>query len=80
MLPSEVLRSKVFVAPFVHENVPQLAETIGFTQVLMASDYPHPEGFADARSFRRLVATMPENQQRAILHDNLAALLGTTSR
>ena len=78
ILPSEVLRSKVFIAPFVYENVPQLAETIGYTQVLMASDYPHPEGFADARSFRRLVAPLPEIQQRAILHDNLAALLGTS--
>ena len=74
-LPSEILRTKVFIAPFVYENVPQLAETIGFTQVLMASDYPHPEGFADARSFRRLVAPLPANQQRAILHDNLMGLL-----
>jgi predicted TIM-barrel fold metal-dependent hydrolase len=74
-MPSEVLRTKVFIAPFIYENIPQLAETIGFTQVLMASDYPHPEGFADARSFRRLVAPLPENQRRAILHDNLVTLL-----
>jgi predicted TIM-barrel fold metal-dependent hydrolase len=76
MMPSDVLRTKVFIAPFVYEDVPQLAQTVGFTQVLMASDYPHPEGFADARSFRRLVAPLPDDQQRAILHDNLAGLLG----
>jgi predicted TIM-barrel fold metal-dependent hydrolase len=74
-LPSEVLRTKVFIAPFVYEDVPQLCRAVGYTQVLMASDYPHPEGFADARSFRRLVAPLPEQQQQAILHDNLATLL-----
>ena len=70
-----MLRTKVFIAPFVYEDVPQLCRTVGYTQVLMASDYPHPEGFADARSFRRLVAPLPEQQQQAILHDNLATLL-----
>jgi predicted TIM-barrel fold metal-dependent hydrolase len=75
MPPSEILRSRVWVAPFVYENLPLLCEQIGYTQILMASDYPHPEGFADARSFRSLVTLLPEVQQRAILHDNLAALL-----
>jgi predicted TIM-barrel fold metal-dependent hydrolase len=75
MLPSEILRSRVFVAPFVYENIPQLCEQIGYTQILMASDYPHPEGFGDARSFRALVEPLSAPQQRAILHDNLAALL-----
>jgi predicted TIM-barrel fold metal-dependent hydrolase len=74
-MPSEILREKVYIAPFVYENVPQLCQAIGYTQVLAASDYPHPEGYADARSFRKLVEPLPENQQRAVLHDNLATLL-----
>ena len=42
-----MLGTKVWIAPFVYEDVPQLCDLIGASQVLMASDYPHPEGFDD---------------------------------
>jgi predicted TIM-barrel fold metal-dependent hydrolase len=73
--PSELLRSHVSIAPFVYEDVAGLCELMGTSQVLMASDYPHPEGFDDARKFRALVQAMPDDAQAAVLHDNLARLL-----
>ncbi len=74
--PSEVLRRHVFVSPYHEEDVATLAETLGPSQVLLGSDYPHPEGLAEPRQFLQSIARLPEDAQRCIARDNLRGLLG----
>jgi predicted TIM-barrel fold metal-dependent hydrolase len=76
MRPSETLRRHVYVAPFVYENVPALIGTLGVDHVLMASDYPHPEGFAEAGRFTDLLGDLTSDETRKVMRDNTAKLLG----
>jgi predicted TIM-barrel fold metal-dependent hydrolase len=74
--PSETLRKHVYVAPFIYDDVAGLVDIMGPERVLMASDYPHPEGCAEAGEFVTLLQTMPEGPTRQIMRDNTAGLLG----
>jgi predicted TIM-barrel fold metal-dependent hydrolase len=74
--PSETLRRHVYAAPFVYEDVPQLVRLIGADHVLMATDYPHPEGFPTAADFLRIMQGLTGAEVRAIMRDNAASLLG----
>jgi predicted TIM-barrel fold metal-dependent hydrolase len=76
MRPSETLRRHVYVAPFVYENVAALVGTLGADHVLMASDYPHPEGFADASTFTELLGDLSADDTKKVMRDNTAGLLG----
>jgi predicted TIM-barrel fold metal-dependent hydrolase len=76
MRPSETLRRHVYVAPFVYENVPALIGTLGVDHVLMASDYPHPEGFAEAGRFTDLLEGLTPDDTRKVMRDNTGNLLG----
>ena len=47
--------------------------------IVMGSDFPHGEGFADPSDFVDLVAELPAAEQRRLLHDNALVLVGRTS-
>jgi len=74
--PSAILKRRVFVSPYHEEDIVGLAEQLGPTQVLLGSDYPHPEGLAEPRQFLETIDTLPEADQRRIARDNLRTLLG----
>jgi predicted TIM-barrel fold metal-dependent hydrolase len=74
--PSQILRRHVFVSPYHEEDIVALAETVGASQVLFGSDYPHPEGLAEPADFADAIASLPAADVRAIMRDNALGLLG----
>ena len=72
--PSEVFREKVFVSPYHEEDVVALADTIGASQVLFGSDYPHAEGLAEPLAFRESLAGLAAADQDLIMGETLAGL------
>jgi predicted TIM-barrel fold metal-dependent hydrolase len=74
--PSEVLKRHVFVSPYHEEDIVGLVGQIGARQVLLGSDFPHPEGLAEPRQFMETIGTLPELDRRRIARDNLRDLLG----
>lgn len=61
LLPSEYLRRQVRVSPLRHDPAADVIERVGDGIVVFSSDYPHPEGGADAVATfkRRLDAIEP---------------------
>jgi predicted TIM-barrel fold metal-dependent hydrolase len=72
--PSELFSRHVWVSPFFEDDVVGLADRIGVGQVLMGSDYPHPEGLAEPREFAEELEGLGESDQRRILRDSFAGL------
>jgi hypothetical protein len=72
--PSDIFRRHVSVAPFDDDDTRGLVNLIGASQVLLGSDYPHPEGFPEPRKFFEGTDLTPD-ERRLIEHDNAAALL-----
>jgi predicted TIM-barrel fold metal-dependent hydrolase len=74
--PSAIVRRHLFVSPYHEEDIPALARTLGASQVLFGSDFPHPEGLAEPAEFTGEIAALPEAEQRLILRDNAMRLVG----
>jgi predicted TIM-barrel fold metal-dependent hydrolase len=74
--PSAILRRHVFVSPYHEEDIPELARTVGASQVLFGSDFPHPEGLAEPAEFADEIGELPASEQRLILRDNALRLVG----
>ena len=68
----------VWVAPFVEDSVPALAQEIPVERILFGSDYPHAEGFAEPREFFGHVADFSVEDQRKIMRENARELTFTT--
>jgi predicted TIM-barrel fold metal-dependent hydrolase len=73
--PTTVFKRNIHVSPFWEEDLGALADTIGVTQVLFGSDYPHPEGLADPVSYVKELEGLPEDEVRKIMGGNLARLM-----
>jgi len=73
--PTETFRQNVWVAPFYEDDVVGLVETIGASQVLNGSDYPHPEGLAEPHEFVEELEGLPDAQVRQVMRDNFAMLV-----
>jgi predicted TIM-barrel fold metal-dependent hydrolase len=73
--PITVFKRSIHVSPFWEEDLGALADTIGVTQVLFGSDYPHPEGLADPVSYVKELEGLPEDEVRKIMGGNLARLM-----
>ncbi len=73
--PIDVIKRQVHVSPFWEEDLGALAELIGEDRVLFGSDYPHPEGLAEPRSYVEGLKHLPEALQNKIMGGNLARLM-----
>ena len=73
--PSEVVKQHVLVAPYHEEDVPALIDTIGVSQVLFGSDYPHPEGLAEPAEFADLLGDLSAEGMRMVMRDNARQLV-----
>jgi predicted TIM-barrel fold metal-dependent hydrolase len=73
--PVAVFKRQIHVSPFWEENLVELAELIGDTNVLFGSDYPHPEGLADPASYVQELEGAPEETVRKIMGGNLSRLM-----
>ena len=77
--PSEIVKQHVFVSPYHEEDIVALTRSIGVSQVLFGSDWPHPEGLAEPSEFADSIAELPAGDVRRIMRDNLQGLLTATS-
>ncbi len=68
--PSQIFRRHVFVTPHHEENIGELVDAIGPSQVLFGSDFPHAEGLAEPRRFVEGLTELPEEQIRMIMGEN----------
>ena len=73
--PSDIFRRHVFVSPYHEEPIAELAATIGTSQVLFGSDWPHAEGLAEPLDFTESLVGMSDAEVRMIMRDNLAGLV-----
>jgi predicted TIM-barrel fold metal-dependent hydrolase len=74
--PIEVFRRNIWVSPFWEENLLELVELCGEERVVFGSDWPHPEGLAEPRSYFDYVEGLNDSLVRRIVHDNADALVG----
>jgi predicted TIM-barrel fold metal-dependent hydrolase len=74
--PIEAFKRNVWISPFHEDNIEQLVKTVGADHVLFGSDFPHPEGLAEPRSYLdHLPPDLPDEQVAAIMGGNLARIM-----
>lgn len=74
--PIEAFRRNVWVSPFHEDDIGSLIDAIGVEHVLFGSDYPHPEGLAEPRSYvDHLPAGLPAEDLAKIMGGNLADIM-----
>ena len=74
--PLDTVREHIWVTPYYEEDVRKLADTIGITQVLFGSDWPHGEGLADPASFVDELTDFTSEEVQRIMRDNCTELVG----
>jgi predicted TIM-barrel fold metal-dependent hydrolase len=75
--PSAIFQRHVRVAPYPEDDVVEIVRTLGqCDSIVMGSDYPHGEGFANPADFADLLTALPEDDRRKILRDNALVLVG----
>jgi predicted TIM-barrel fold metal-dependent hydrolase len=74
--PSRILKRHVFVSPYHEEDIPALVQTLGASQVVFGSDYPHPEGLAEPSDFVAGIEKLPDDEIRMIMRENSLGLVG----
>jgi len=71
--PVEAFRRNVWVSPFHEDDIAALIDAIGVDKVVFGSDFPHPEGLADPRSYLdHLPPGLADDDVAAIMGANLA--------
>jgi predicted TIM-barrel fold metal-dependent hydrolase len=73
--PSLIFRRHVYVSPFHSEDIPALVDTIGASQILFGSDFPHQECIVPPAAFAEALDTLPPDQVRRIMRENTRELL-----
>jgi predicted TIM-barrel fold metal-dependent hydrolase len=84
--PSEIFKRHVFVSPHHYgEDIGELVDLLGATQVLFGSDFPHAEGMSDVDDYREQTAALaarvnrPDDTIHLVMRDNGLRLLGLPS-
>ncbi len=74
--PVEAFKRNVYVSPFHEDDIEKLIETIGVDHLLFGSDYPHPEGLAEPRSYLdHLPSGLADDDVAKIMGGNLASIM-----
>ena len=73
--PSEILKQHVLVSPYHEEDIEALIETLGVSQVLFGSDFPHPEGLAEPKEFAASLPSLPPEELRMVMRENTRQLV-----
>jgi predicted TIM-barrel fold metal-dependent hydrolase len=68
--PRDQFIENCWVAPFVEEDVQELARHLPVERILFGSDWPHGEGYPAPKDFLANVADFTAADQRRIMHDN----------
>jgi predicted TIM-barrel fold metal-dependent hydrolase len=72
--PAEQFIEHCWVAPFVEDDVDDLARHLPVERILFGSDWPHAEGLAQPRDFFANVASFSLDDQRKIMVENARSL------
>jgi predicted TIM-barrel fold metal-dependent hydrolase len=73
--PIAVFKRNVWVHPFHEDDPMDIVGLLGADRVIFGSDYPHPEGLADPRSYVDHLADLPRDDVARIMGGNLAEIL-----
>jgi predicted TIM-barrel fold metal-dependent hydrolase len=73
--PLEVLRRNIWIHIFRDHNPVELISLLGVANSMFGSDFPHPEGLRDPLAFSDDIASLPLEDQRAVMGGNLARLM-----
>jgi len=73
--PVETFKRHCFVAPYYEDDIRELTDAVGASQVLMGSDWPHAEGIAEPIRFVEDLAGFSGGEVRAIMRDNTRRLV-----
>lgn len=68
--PRDQFIEHCWVAPFVEEDVVELARHLPVERILFGSDWPHGEGFPAPKDFLENVSAFSEAEQQRIMFDN----------
>jgi predicted TIM-barrel fold metal-dependent hydrolase len=77
--PVEQVQKQVSVSPYYEDDLEELRDKLGATQMIFGSDFPHAEGLADPKSFVDDLPTFTDEQIRLVMRDNALALAQTRS-
>jgi predicted TIM-barrel fold metal-dependent hydrolase len=79
--PVEGFKRNVYVSPFHEDDIERLVQVIGADHVLFGSDYPHPEGLAEPRSYvDHLPGGLSDDDVAGIMGGNLARIMRMPAR
>ncbi len=73
--PTEMFSNNIWVSPFFEDDVVGLTKTIGVSQVLNGSDYPHPEGLLWPAEFVEELEGLDDSDIRNVMQHNFTALV-----
>lgn len=74
--PVETLREHVHVAPFYEDDIPSIVGILGEENVLLGSDWPHPEGLSSPREWIKDFKLENEEAGERMFRTNLLRLSG----
>jgi predicted TIM-barrel fold metal-dependent hydrolase len=77
--PVAAFERNVWVSPFWEDPIEEIARYVPVERILAGSDFPHAEGLSEPTDFIKGIADFSPADQRRIMRDNLAALLGHDS-
>lgn len=77
--PSDIFKQHIVVAPYHEEDIATLIELIGATQVVLGSDYPHPEGLKNPADFANGLVSLPDHEIRLVMRENGRRLVDTST-
>ena len=72
--PVEQVQSHVWVSPYYEDDLEELRDALGATQMIFGSDYPHAEGLADPKSFVDDLPDFSDDDVRLVMRENALAL------
>jgi predicted TIM-barrel fold metal-dependent hydrolase len=74
--PIEAFKRNVWISPFHEDDIGGLIDAVGADHILFGSDYPHPEGLAEPRSYlEHLPSGLPDDVIAGIMGGNLADIM-----
>ena len=62
------------MSPYYEDDLAELRDELGATQMIFGSDYPHAEGLADPKSFVDDLPTFTDDEIRLVMRENGLAL------
>lgn len=74
MNPVDQFHRNCWVAPFVEDDVSDLAKHLPVERILFGSDWPHAEGVGEPRDFYKNLASFSAADQQRIMKDNAREL------